>query len=79
MTVGSFLLPKGEIFILLALNLLAKPVVKAVSSSIEVEAGDVWLSPIWPFWEEMALLQEQLSFAGTLLLTLCREGPVAVV
>lgn len=27
----------------------------------------------------MALLQEQLIFAGALLLTLCSEGPVAVV
>lgn len=44
--VGSFLLPKGKIFILLTPNLLAKPVVEAVSSSIGVGAGDVWLSLI---------------------------------
>lgn len=42
--VGSFLPPK--IFILLAPSLLAKPVVEALSSSIWLEAGDVWLSLI---------------------------------
>lgn len=36
--VGSFLLPKGKIFILLTPNLLGKPVVEAVSSSIGMGA-----------------------------------------